>query len=1649
MTCFYAYHAPKRRFHFFCTFLERRFEFLYLARILLFGHTDAVGTPSCPDTPAPQFVRNGTITFEYRVDAERGFDFFSFEFDENVVLARVSQQLTYTRVSYNVPVGVHVFKWKYAKDFSISYGDDTAFLRLVEVTGTAFADSSCSSCPTGTYADKTGSSTCTLCPGGTSAENPGSSVCEPCRANEYSFPGADRCYPSAPCVESDVMSYYSECFSNQSRAQYFYYQTPKICSENVQGAYRKPADRYNLECAPCAPGTHRNSETGQCESCPNNQYSSGNNQHCQSCPAGHAGRRDFIWNNFDTLPPASVPATMNCTGECGTNGWRLSGQGYIDSGVNHGAYAMSSFSLDITTVSSADVVFNVSFSCARLCFVSLVDQDITGSNATDPVLLGTYSLYSFFFSANTTVTRTIRVPSGSHRFSWVFSKFDGTYVSMQDHVKIYGIQVESVIASQGGAASCQPCEAGSYVSSDAPYCQLTPPGTYTGALATRPSNCPVNTFSEFSGATTCAPCGAGTTAAVGSSWCDESCRFRYSDDITYDLKQLARIGGDMYGPITGSTNRRSYYLNVCTRDHSNATCVDEDGRPLSTQSCMTDDLGFGLDLGRVTNFYAHPTTPNQGLTIVYRNSTSDRQGSECRLTTTRAIAPRSTNITFTCDPLAGYGYPEFVGTDGCATSFSWSTLFACPACDDSDYDFYYTECVDGKQFKTYKWKDNPRKCHSGDSLPAPEERTCSVETQIPCPAGTYLLDQCTDCPAGTWSLGGAKIINNWPHGAVLDSSIFTVDPAGSTSYVGQEGSYMEIKLPFNALSTPVSVTMTFNFVDASNAEVRLYLASIAEHGYLATMVVDESKTTSLGSNPTAHEVIVPMSTGTHTVRLTLHKMFYTNAQSVGWIRLYKVYAIGTSKAAALCTDALPGTFSTDPTREPSPCPMNTFQPLARRTSCDPVPAGRFAPPGSKAHFAAIACTAQDYDHTVSTDCQADGKMTITLRPRANATCMPNNVPTTFTAPCACPFGSYRTDAGVCQACPDAQPYDAITGQCTSPVPGTAGYGTWSFLQGRTSLPPQSPPSNLKKKELLNKILALDQVKKLDAKIYEGLTLSDLDKRSIVESEGFVGGKTEKREAADAEASWYTTCVGTCQRPWTFSFTDYAGPIIDSGLSVGSSISILSVTIPMSSSGGQLAISYRKTAGLNTELLILVDGSLIHSNDKASSTTDITPMISGAPQHEITFVLIAKENVVASSVIRLTKFSLYGAGIGGKTLLSCPAGYYSAGGASAKCTPCAVGFASATARAASCTPCADGTYAAFAASTKCETCPTLTSKPTEAGSVHGICQPLCTFGNEDDAITAGERYDWNDLMPAAVRLSPGQVVGNFPELMVTPCASTSRRTGCIGTIGEENQAFVCGNDPWAQSATTSSASASFELLASAVAATSVNPNNAFLYRRDAQPAQLNYGTVLESVSRVTEGQLLLTYTKGDYCPTGERRFTKLTLTCPSDSETSQANPTITYYSFCRVEMTWVTSAACKACTTAAYRKVLGECRSRQQSVLYVLKDGERCHHSEYTQPASFTQPCSSIHISIGFIVAGVICLALLVVSVAVFCLRHKKLSTEYHLLKAAHDGSFADNETQFGLGDDDDDGVTLDHIDEDDDDGLRLPTSQTSDAHDEL
>jgi mannan endo-1,4-beta-mannosidase len=74
----------------------------------------------------------GSISFCRKVSSERGFDHLRFYID-GVLACEWSGEEDWTRVSYPVGSGSHVFMWRYEKDSSISGGDDTAWVDDVVV----------------------------------------------------------------------------------------------------------------------------------------------------------------------------------------------------------------------------------------------------------------------------------------------------------------------------------------------------------------------------------------------------------------------------------------------------------------------------------------------------------------------------------------------------------------------------------------------------------------------------------------------------------------------------------------------------------------------------------------------------------------------------------------------------------------------------------------------------------------------------------------------------------------------------------------------------------------------------------------------------------------------------------------------------------------------------------------------------------------------------------------------------------------------------------------------------------------------------------------------------------------------------------------------------------------------------------------------------------------------------------------------------------------------------------------------------------------------------------------------------------------------------------------------------------------------------
>lgn len=71
-----------------------------------------------------------TISFWYKVSSESGWDYLQFYIDDELI-DEWSGEIPWSYFDYVVPVGTHVFKWVYDKDFSISSGQDAAWIDYI------------------------------------------------------------------------------------------------------------------------------------------------------------------------------------------------------------------------------------------------------------------------------------------------------------------------------------------------------------------------------------------------------------------------------------------------------------------------------------------------------------------------------------------------------------------------------------------------------------------------------------------------------------------------------------------------------------------------------------------------------------------------------------------------------------------------------------------------------------------------------------------------------------------------------------------------------------------------------------------------------------------------------------------------------------------------------------------------------------------------------------------------------------------------------------------------------------------------------------------------------------------------------------------------------------------------------------------------------------------------------------------------------------------------------------------------------------------------------------------------------------------------------------------------------------------------------
>ncbi len=71
-----------------------------------------------------------TLSFWLKVSSESNYDYLRFYID-NTEIDNWSGEVAWQKVSFVVPVGNHVFKWEYDKDYSVSSGSDAAWIDYI------------------------------------------------------------------------------------------------------------------------------------------------------------------------------------------------------------------------------------------------------------------------------------------------------------------------------------------------------------------------------------------------------------------------------------------------------------------------------------------------------------------------------------------------------------------------------------------------------------------------------------------------------------------------------------------------------------------------------------------------------------------------------------------------------------------------------------------------------------------------------------------------------------------------------------------------------------------------------------------------------------------------------------------------------------------------------------------------------------------------------------------------------------------------------------------------------------------------------------------------------------------------------------------------------------------------------------------------------------------------------------------------------------------------------------------------------------------------------------------------------------------------------------------------------------------------------
>ncbi|KAJ8390001.1 hypothetical protein AAFF_G00111620 [Aldrovandia affinis] len=389
-----------------------------------------------------------------------------------------------------------------------------------------------------------------------------------------------------------------------------------------------------------------------------------------------------------------------------------------------------------------------------------------------------------------------------------------------------------------------------------------------------------------------------------------------------------------------------------------------------------------------------------------------------------------------------------------------------PQCKETDYYFEYTECDSTGS----RWRVAiPHNLGSCTGLPDPVSGT---DCTFSCEAGEFLemsAQQCTQCAAGTYSLGSGIRFDEWddiPAGFTSLATYMDSSPAGeetltcnNSTWVPQ-GNYLEsnrdectVSLIYAVhLKKQGSISFQYQYVDNN-----IFFEFFIQNDQCQEMdQTSDQKWIKLTNNGEWGTHTVDLKSGTNILYWRTTGILL-GAKIVKPVLLKNVQIEGVAYTSE-CFPCKPGTFSKTPGSSSCElCARNTFSGKGASSCTHCHKDKQYSPQGSAQCKEKPACSNKDY-FQIHTPCDSEGKTQIIYKWIEPKICVENVTgavtlpPSGERKPCPpCNPGFYNNDTANCSPCPSGTYSDGIKAcqECPAGTEPALGYEYkwWNVLPG--------------------------------------------------------------------------------------------------------------------------------------------------------------------------------------------------------------------------------------------------------------------------------------------------------------------------------------------------------------------------------------------------------------------------------------------------------------------------------------------------------------------------------------------------------------------------------------------------------------------------